>query len=110
MGAEDPSVCFRRPALSFGPPFSCVDVKLPGAEKVAHAEDHLFAVERLQQEVIGAEDESAVASHVPAVRGQHDHGKVAKAEAGATEAAGNLEAVRGGRMKGEREEGRSVLG
>jgi len=67
-------------------------------------------VERLQQEVIGAEDESAVASHVTAVRGQHDHWKVAKAEAGATEAAENLETIWIRHVEVEQDEVRLILG
>src|SRR5205807_7321392 len=44
-------------------------------QKVARTQPNLLAIQGLEQKVIGAQEEGAVASDISIVGGEHDHGK-----------------------------------
>src|SRR5579859_33598 len=79
-------------------------VELARVQQVAHPQHHLGPVERLGQEVVGPEPESAVAGQPAAVRAEHDHRQVAEADPGAAQPPQDLQAVRLRHVKVEQHE------
>ena len=62
-------------------------------EEIPHSQANFSAVQRLGQEIVGAEEESAVSRNRPVISGEHDHWQKAQRSASAPEAAQNLKAV-----------------
>src|SRR6266550_4097683 len=65
--APDPTRLVGSPALAR------LDEQLARAHQVTNPQHELFAVDRLGQEFVGAEDQGAVARDVAFVVGQHEH-------------------------------------
>ena len=62
-------------------------------EEIPHTHANLGAIQRLGQEIVSAEEESAVSRDCPVISGKHDHWQKAQRSTSAPEAAQNLQAV-----------------
>ncbi len=79
-------------------------------EEIPHPQANFSAVQGLGQEIVGAEEESAVSSDRPVISGEHDHWQKAQRSTSAPEAAQNLQSVWLWHMEVQQEQVRLEVG